>query len=1127
MGRRGSKSKAGKTSTPTSKKWEGKEGNNTSSHQQRSNRSGEEVVFGRGNEEEVSAYYSSMIQSAWRGYAERKRYKALVSNSSTAATRIQSVWRGCMVRATLNLFFSRIARVQAMWRGRGARKEMERKKKAATTIQRYYRGEVVRRDLRELWAATMIIQASWRGRCTRVELNKRKTSASHLCRYIKMTAMRCKHAKNMHARRQLSQSSHRLSMCVQRLQRRANNTSTSIMSAAQMKSVGGMGVNKKEEEKVGVSGDADKYENRGGAAAGRLPRAADVLASSSSSSLMERMAMIRRRMTLGSAGGGTGASVGGRLAKIQEAPTRSRTVTSSMEVDEEGDNAPSSSPLAAIRNRLKKMRATAPAPPSFPPSALSSLSTPLLEEEEGSSRGECGTLDMESAEREEEKVEKVDEVEEEMEKDAFESALRMQSGEEEWTDGAALSMCASPPPIISSQAVSLPAPASGESSHSSTVEERRGEGENGEGVKKKVEESANAKRLDSDEVEVEVEEEGEVVTASLPSSLDHTIQSVRPESDNGGAKAKPLTAKARLALIQKTLGQLRSPRKRRREDASSSVSDVKEGQEREEKRAKTSTSFLSASDGTGRSENKEQGQWRVGEQPPTSISTSLSSSQRREEGAKRVDSAGLSSSSSSLSSPLSSSSSFYNTFQSSNSSPPPLLSTYDLCQRRDPLSSSSPLPVSVVAALSPQRKGRGEEERGKDREREGASTEKRVSTPVVKRKGRAAARGIGHHEEEAALTVEDLVGKAMDGQLSSSDSESTGSVERTESEEGDEEDLLGSLTRITSDELPPSPPSLSLEGEEKKKEKEGGKKQNGKGDAHSSSSPISNLMFAPLDSGVFNSLRMQVERAGATKEEKQGGERKETRREELREVTSPTSSAGFDVFGQGRVAVERQQQKTTSKSRVGSSPIMLRSILKRRAARRESGGGANRKAGMHVVGVNSSSSSPPSSLSQSHMSAHTKSGVSRSISSSTSSSCLPPTPTRLKLAAKNAENNAGKGVRHAKREAARATAELKKKYGQLQQAHARLKALSSKPLSRSSHLNVSGLNGEKSASEEEENKHVVFEGAGKKSDHEGSMIRRTPVKMGMGPAVRSPCGKQSGSSKSSVPVLRKRLDFLH
>eukprot|EP00850_Spirogloea_muscicola_P017630 SM000153S01619 [mRNA] locus=s153:345857:352583:- [translate_table: standard] len=120
------------------------------------------------------------IQSRWRCEQVRRQYLATRSHIVTlqqlwrsrvaqhsAATVIQSHWKGCMQRAS----FAR---------------QLERRNQAALTIQGRWKsnrvGEATRLELREAHAAASVIQARWRGSCTRSQCIQERRAATSVQR---------------------------------------------------------------------------------------------------------------------------------------------------------------------------------------------------------------------------------------------------------------------------------------------------------------------------------------------------------------------------------------------------------------------------------------------------------------------------------------------------------------------------------------------------------------------------------------------------------------------------------------------------------------------------------------------------------------------------------------------------------------------------------------------------------------------------------------------------------------------------------------------------------------------------------------------------------------------------------
>eukprot|EP01043_Picozoa_sp_COSAG02_P038580 COSAG02_NODE_2985_length_7617_cov_28.128226_3_plen_1254_part_00 len=119
------------------------------------------------------------IQAMQRGKAARKE----LNEQKEAATKMQAVQRGRQGRVeaqTRKEEGDAATRVQAMQRGRQSRRELEEQKGAATKIAAIQRGKMSRQELEEKKAAAQRIQAIQRGKQSRQELADQQAAATKL-----------------------------------------------------------------------------------------------------------------------------------------------------------------------------------------------------------------------------------------------------------------------------------------------------------------------------------------------------------------------------------------------------------------------------------------------------------------------------------------------------------------------------------------------------------------------------------------------------------------------------------------------------------------------------------------------------------------------------------------------------------------------------------------------------------------------------------------------------------------------------------------------------------------------------------------------------------------------------------
>jgi ankyrin repeat protein len=119
------------------------------------------------------------IQAMQRGKAARKD----LADQKDAATKMQAVQRGRKGREeakTRKDEGEAATRVQAIQRGRQSRREMEEQKAAATKIAAMQRGKMSRQELEEQKAAAQKIQAMQRGKQSRQDLADQQAAATKL-----------------------------------------------------------------------------------------------------------------------------------------------------------------------------------------------------------------------------------------------------------------------------------------------------------------------------------------------------------------------------------------------------------------------------------------------------------------------------------------------------------------------------------------------------------------------------------------------------------------------------------------------------------------------------------------------------------------------------------------------------------------------------------------------------------------------------------------------------------------------------------------------------------------------------------------------------------------------------------
>ncbi|GJP35900.1 hypothetical protein CLOM_g20443 [Closterium sp. NIES-68] len=116
-------------------------------------------------------------QALWRGKAARQEFER--RRRETAAVRIQKVYRGCLARRQYARVQQAVLALQAGARGMFARSEARSRRRhlAATRIQMRYRGHRERRAYAKLRRSAVVLQCTWRGRAARLHLKRLKHEA--------------------------------------------------------------------------------------------------------------------------------------------------------------------------------------------------------------------------------------------------------------------------------------------------------------------------------------------------------------------------------------------------------------------------------------------------------------------------------------------------------------------------------------------------------------------------------------------------------------------------------------------------------------------------------------------------------------------------------------------------------------------------------------------------------------------------------------------------------------------------------------------------------------------------------------------------------------------------------------
>lgn len=632
------------------------------------------------------------------------------------------------------------------------------------------------------------------------------------------------------------------------------------------------------------------------------------------------------------------------------------------------------SPLATIRSRLQRMRGSVAASPirssavprvqceSASPAATSSVVT-----DQTCSRGDRGHIATAVGDTRIDSpvTEGTDREEGDQERDDFEMALN--SGVDgEWADGAAVlgvveekdreqrkpiltqpsrdrrgarDTVTSTPPFVdsftrpaSSTSDSL-SPAAMETSPMSVSSIASNISSTSSSSSQPLSSTSNAVISPSVTTDGKHEDPGRKASSPLEQAFPSEVAVTSKEQLLTLKPSVPLSAKERLAMIQKTLVQLKSPRKRKREETPKKEANpllshaTKDGDRTEDDNA--SSNFRPAKKRLSPTTAEADGQYSM-------FQCGSSLSERK--------------------APM---------------SPP---STYERCQSEDFLMRCSPVPVSVLAAISPKRGDRaspfGIGARGSPMRSLGIS-----STPVVRQL----------QLSDCSMNVNNAV--VDDGEKSSSERyDEEFEVEETVEELFQTIEEVCSPARNSSEEVEIDGNALSNEasGEESIVHC-----YKGVLEGQPTETPSKRFFEDPLDSDVWSMIKRKERKAEAKK------------LSEARQ--SPDLSA---------------------------SPQKVKSILK---VHLPSGAAAAAPSSA------SSSSSSVSIGSCSLRSSGTRSPSTRSPSRNRrrSSGALPPTPLRLKAAMKNAEVNAGKGHRYAKREAAKSTADLRKRFGDLKRLQQR------------------------------------------------------------------------------------------
>ncbi|CAI7810485.1 unnamed protein product [Closterium sp. NIES-53] len=116
-------------------------------------------------------------QALWRGKAARKEYER--RRREAAAVRIQKHYRAHLALCQYARVQRAVLTLQAGARGMFARSEARSRRRnlAATRIQTRYRGHRERRAYKKLRAAAVVMQCTWRGRAARLHLKRLKHEA--------------------------------------------------------------------------------------------------------------------------------------------------------------------------------------------------------------------------------------------------------------------------------------------------------------------------------------------------------------------------------------------------------------------------------------------------------------------------------------------------------------------------------------------------------------------------------------------------------------------------------------------------------------------------------------------------------------------------------------------------------------------------------------------------------------------------------------------------------------------------------------------------------------------------------------------------------------------------------------
>ncbi|CAI5995861.1 unnamed protein product [Closterium sp. NIES-65] len=116
-------------------------------------------------------------QALWRGKAARKEYER--RRREAAAVRIQKHYRAHLALCQYARVQRAVLTLQAGARGMFARSEARSRRRnlAATRIQTRYRGHRERRAYKKLRAAAVVLQCTWRGRAARLHLKRLKHEA--------------------------------------------------------------------------------------------------------------------------------------------------------------------------------------------------------------------------------------------------------------------------------------------------------------------------------------------------------------------------------------------------------------------------------------------------------------------------------------------------------------------------------------------------------------------------------------------------------------------------------------------------------------------------------------------------------------------------------------------------------------------------------------------------------------------------------------------------------------------------------------------------------------------------------------------------------------------------------------